>query len=246
MSITSLFSPVPGDLIRPTTTVNLRRTPGYLGKTAGDIIAQVTPEDRLRVVSTAPAHADGISWWEVERGPTAARPELQGWIAQTVPGAETPLFEPAPSAAPPLPETPAPSRAILGVGNWAITQALVNLRRTPGMRDKPADDVIVAAPANSRVLITDGPRALDDMTWWQVEATVNSQTATGWMAQATADGIVLLSPSAEDGEAGDETSDDGAPSFHVGDEVRTQTTVRLRRSPGHVDKPADDVLADVA
>jgi hypothetical protein len=243
MSMTSLFSPMPGDLIRPTTTVNLRRTPGYLGKTDGDLIAQVTPADRLRVLSTAPARADGISWWEVERDAVAAQPAVQGWIAQTVPGAETPLFEPAAHTVH-LPNVqalaaPAPARGVLGVGNWATTQALVNLRRAPGMRNKPADDVIVAAPAGSRVLITDGPRPLDDMTWWQVEATVNSQSVTGWMAQATADGIRLLSPANEAGET-------PPADFRIGDEVRTQTTVRLRRSPGYVGKPADDILTDVS
>ncbi|MBI1293513.1 peptidoglycan DD-metalloendopeptidase family protein [bacterium] len=243
MSMTSLFSPMPGDLIRPTTTVNLRRTPGYLGKTDGDLIAQATPADRLRVLSTTPARADGLSWWEVERDAGATQPAAQGWIAQTVPGAETPLFEPVEHTVHlPLVQAPAgqtPTRSVLGVGNWAITQALVNLRRAPGIRNKPADDVIVAAPSGSRVLITDGPRTLDEMTWWQVEATVNSQSVTGWMAQATADGIRLLAPTNEDSET--------PPSdFRIGDEVHTQTTVRLRRSPGYVGKPADDILTDVS
>ncbi len=235
MMMSLLFSPVPGDLLRPTTTVNLRRRPGYLRKSTQDVVAQVSTDDRLLVLEDEPVQADGLSWWHVERVFTSGQPALQGWIARTVPGADSPLFEPAPQLHANSLSRPEPTRAILSVGNAATTQALVNLRKTPGIQNKPADDVIVAAPAQAQVVIEDGPRQIDNMTWWQVEAIVTGQHVTGWMAESTADGIRLLAP----------IETPSPTTLQPGDKATTQTTVRLRRSAGHTGKSNDDVIVEV-
>lgn len=66
-----------GDQARNITTsvVNIRRTPGHLGKPAGDIVAQALPGDTVTIVK-GPSVADNLTWWYVRYG------AAEGWMAQ--------------------------------------------------------------------------------------------------------------------------------------------------------------------
>ena len=66
-----------GDQARNITSsvVNIRRTPGHLGKPAGDIVAQALPGDTVTIVK-GPSVADNLTWWYVRYG------AAEGWMAQ--------------------------------------------------------------------------------------------------------------------------------------------------------------------
>jgi LysM repeat protein len=54
--------------------VNVRVTPGYVGKPAWDAVATV-PSGAILWVAAGPDVADGLTWWWVSFGP------IQGWVA---------------------------------------------------------------------------------------------------------------------------------------------------------------------
>lgn len=67
--------------------VNLRTSPGYLGKPSEDVIATVSNEPVLTVVD-GPVQADSLTWWQVQTMAGAASLEDQpasGWIAVASP-----------------------------------------------------------------------------------------------------------------------------------------------------------------
>jgi hypothetical protein len=211
-----------GDLVRPTTLVNLRRTPGYLSKPAGDIIVEVTPNHRLRVLSATMRTVDGLNWWQVAiaEGEGAG---TQGWIAETAPGSGVALLE----------RITIPVESGLRVGDSARTVTAVNLRRSPGFRNQPVDHVIATLPAESRVRIVDGPHQVDGLIWWQVETMADSRSLSGWMAERGVDGAPLLVPTDSIG---------GFAAFRRGDLVTTRVALRVRRNPGHLNVQPGDVL----
>lgn len=72
----------PGDSVRNITSsvVNIRATPGYLGKPGGDIVAQAMPGDAVEIVE-GPALADNLTWWRV-RLTQAGGVIVEGWMAE--------------------------------------------------------------------------------------------------------------------------------------------------------------------
>ena len=88
----------------------------------------------------------------------------------------TPLPTPTPTSAPASalpPDLPTPEP-----GNWTfqpgdaarnVNNGPVNMRRTPGYRNKPANDRITQVPANQQVTILSGPQKADGLIWWFVE-----------------------------------------------------------------------------
>ena len=82
-----------------------------------------------------------------------------------------------------------PTRAPAGAeqGQKATTVEIANLRRTPGFKDKPANDILYEIPAQSPVTIIDGPETVDGLTWWNVRFTSQfGNPFTGWLAPAKA------------------------------------------------------------
>lgn len=72
----------PGRRVRNVTNslVNLRATPGYLSKPAGDVFAQLQPGDVAEI--TGPSQAsDGLAWLPV-RYQTRDGRIVEGWIAE--------------------------------------------------------------------------------------------------------------------------------------------------------------------
>ena len=78
---TSYATYVPGDRPQNVTAslVNLRNTPGYLGKPVDDVIAQATPGQEVEILD-GPQSKDGLVWWYVRLAAGGA--VHQGWIAE--------------------------------------------------------------------------------------------------------------------------------------------------------------------
>lgn len=71
----------PGSAVRNVTNsrVNIRTTPGYLGKPAADIIGQVAPGASMTVLGDAQS-ADNLVWWRIRYdAPDGA---IEGWVAE--------------------------------------------------------------------------------------------------------------------------------------------------------------------
>ena len=60
--------------------VNIRRTPGYLGKPQGDILAQMKPGESVTLLD-GPEVADSLTWWFVRYQPNGQA--IEGWVAES-------------------------------------------------------------------------------------------------------------------------------------------------------------------
>jgi hypothetical protein len=71
----------PGEQPRNVTAslVNVRTSPGYLGKPPADVIAQLTPGQQVEILE-GPQSADGLTWWRVR--PLPPTDPAEGWIAE--------------------------------------------------------------------------------------------------------------------------------------------------------------------
>jgi len=128
----------------------------------------------------------------------------------------------------------------------ATTNAIVNLRRSPGFKDKPANDIQYEIPAGSEVTILDGPRAVDDLTWWNIRFTSQfGNRFDGWVAATKASGEPLLIPgTAPTPVEPPKPTPPPAGKFQPGQRVFAASFLNLRRTAGYVNKTADDVLVE--
>lgn len=60
--------------------VNIRQTPGYLGKGDDDIVAQMEPGAIVTILEW-PQAADQLTWWHIRLD--ASTGPLQGWVAES-------------------------------------------------------------------------------------------------------------------------------------------------------------------
>jgi hypothetical protein len=223
----------PGVDVRTKALVRMRRTPGVTNKPGNDTIALI-PAGVTLLLAEGPTRADGMNWWRV-RGTIPELGRAEGWIAQALANGEVLLElllpEPPP---PPAIELPPPTQQYtFAPGDRFRTTTLVRLRRTPGYIGQGPEDIVAdIAPAIEGAIVT-GPVAQDELLWWQVQIVArDGQIFSGWMAEATGDGEVLM-----------EKVDTPAPptGFRIGDLLLTTDFVNVRRTPGTVNKPADDV-----
>ncbi len=173
--------------------VNLRRTFGYVGKTTDDIIVEV-PYGAALVVVSGPRRADDLSWWQVDFV-NAERQQQRGWTA----AASTDGHELLVAKAPPPPaavQPPVFDTYHVGDAVCNISLGDVNVRKSPGFRGKPVDDVVAIVASRALLKLVDGPRPVDELYWWQVQWNEMGRTSTGWMAEASPTGIRLLAPAA--------------------------------------------------
>ena len=232
-----------GDVLAMLDLVNIRRTPSYVGQPADDVIATLPVDARVQVLDANWTEADGLIWWRVRVLDQAEQPVevpaagAEGWVAQSSPGG-APLVQKVGETTPPEPDDE------LGVGSLAKTLDFVNLRRSPGYLNKPADDVIASLPPDTQVAIVGGPRQANGLTWWEVRGVDRESNGfDGWMAETDPSGIQLLVKTGEM-ELPPSLPDNNGK-FKTGDSVVTLDYVRFRRSPGYLNKPADDVIADL-
>jgi len=116
----------------------------------------------------------------------------------TPPATTTPTATPSPtktSAAAPVTipanlPTPIPGNWTFKPGDTAqiVNNGPVNMRRTPGYKNKAANDRIALAPPGAQVSIITGPARADNLIWWYVAW--NGEQ--GWMAERQASGAPLL------------------------------------------------------
>lgn len=60
--------------------VNIRRTPGHLGKSDSDILAQMQPGDTVTIIG-GPTATDNLIWWQIQYTASDGR-TLDGWAAE--------------------------------------------------------------------------------------------------------------------------------------------------------------------
>src|SRR5690606_12879446 len=72
-----------GDVLKLVAYVNLRHTPGYIGKGADDRAGDLQPGQTVVVLDAASQVVDGLVWWRVRVQDT--QPALHGWLAQAGP-----------------------------------------------------------------------------------------------------------------------------------------------------------------
>lgn len=221
----------PNNTVATTAAVNLRRTPGYVGKPATDILAQVPADARMTILSAAPQQVDGLDWWQVRYSP-AGQTALTGWAAHKSPAGVELLRV--------VSDSGGDVAGTFKIGDSVRTTTIVRMRRSPGVVGKPTNDVIAEIPANSVATVLAGPRAVDGLTWWQLR--VNSSGQEGWLAEKLATGEALLVLNTSTGPVDPPTTG----KFKVGDRVVTLNAARLRQTPGYLNKPATDVVADIA
>ncbi|MCB0146438.1 MAG: M23 family metallopeptidase, partial [Caldilineaceae bacterium] len=78
-------------------------------------------------------------------------------------------------------------------GDLAQTTDFVNVRRSPGVANKPGDDVLGALLPRSTVVILDGSEKVDGLAWWRVGGIlVPGGEVRGWVAEATPAAGALL------------------------------------------------------
>lgn len=71
-----------GDVVRNVTSsrVNIRTTPGYLGKPADDVLGLVGPNEQMTVLGDSQS-ADNLIWWRIRYAGADGR-QLDGWVAE--------------------------------------------------------------------------------------------------------------------------------------------------------------------
>ncbi len=221
------FPPIqPGDSARTLDWVRMRLTPGYVGKPAEDVVADIAPGVLLSATG-GPQAVDGLRWWLLR---PLSRPEsaFVGWMAEFSPDGLRLL---ARDDGPRQPEKPR-----FRTGDAAETLAYVRLRISPGYVDKPDDDVIADIWPGTPVTIVRGPETADELAWWEVQAkTGTGEDVRGWMAEASPEGNPLLGV----------RTIAAPPVFATGDlAVVGAVPVRVRREPGYVNKADGDVLGE--
>lgn len=173
--------------VQAQTVVNIRRSPGHVGKPGDDLLGQLAAGAAATILGAA-SQIDGLIWWPV-RCTLVSGSAVDGWCAEAI-GGETLL---ATVAAP-----------VGGSGGFAAGERVtvvapypVNVRRSAGYVGKAADDVAAALFAGSEFTVQAGPVAVDGLTWWQVAgAQPDGVTVAGWVADAGPDGVRFLAPSA--------------------------------------------------
>jgi murein DD-endopeptidase MepM/ murein hydrolase activator NlpD len=134
---------------------------------------------------------------------------------------------------------PPPPTPTFEVGQQIYVSALVNIRRSPGYRNKPADDVYGHVVYRTPATVQGPPSQADGLIWWQVRTTLqNGDPVEGWMAEAAANGTQLLSAEMPPPLP-------GTGIYEPGEQVAivSPDPVNLRHTPGYVDKPQGDVVA---
>ncbi len=225
--------------------LNLRLSAGYLNKPANDVLYQIPGGGEVTLVE-GPTPADGLTWWRVRYISQYGNPFL-GWAAEKGKDGEVllaALSSPAPQPQPqpqPQPEPEPQPQPALKVGDTVQARSVLNLRRTPGFKNKPANDITYEIPTDATLLLLTGPQNADDLAWWQVRFTSQAGNRfEGWVAERLASGEVLLALTAS------APTPQPAPSgkFTISQRVYAGDFINLRRTPGYVNKTAADVVIE--
>jgi murein DD-endopeptidase MepM/ murein hydrolase activator NlpD len=161
----------------------------------------------------------------------------------------------------PTPVTPRPAPTPAGggfsTGQTVFARDWVNIRRSAGHLNKLGDDIQGTLAPGSAAVITGAAVVADGLTWWPVQASLaDGRTVEGWAAEAVPAGVLLsaqalagfrATPRKRDREVVSAASS-GTAGFAARAAIATlftTTYVNLRRSPGYISKPNDDVLGQI-
>lgn len=181
LPVSPSYTFTPGDRFATTTIVRLRRTAG-ISAAPEDIIAEIMPGVEGAVLS-GPEERDAMLWWQVRIADPTGRLQL-GWMAEHTADGETLMVMVYDTDTPP---------DTFRLGDLAQTTDFVNVRRSPGVADKPGDDVLGAFLPKSTVVILDGSEQVDDLAWWRVGGILApGGEVRGWVAESTPAAGVLL------------------------------------------------------
>ena len=239
-----------GDTVHAADVINLRKSAGYQGKPASDIIYEIAAGSSLTILD-GPTSKDGLTWWGV-RFVSPSGNRFDGWAAEAsgagvallTPGAPVP--EPQPDPKPdPVPQPPASGKFQKDQHLYAAT--FLNLRRSPGYVNKEESDVVVEAPHGAELVVLGGPSDADSLTWWKVRYVDHEGRALdGWAAESNGSGKAYLLTSPP--PTPQPTTPVPTKTFAIGNVVFNafNDTVNIRSSAGFSDKPASDVVGKLA
>ena len=125
-------------------------------------------------------------------------------------------------------------------GHQARADANVNIRRSPGYKNKPGNDRLGVMTKGALATVLAGPEDADGLTWWQIRSKLaGGDTVEGWAAEKAPSGKTLLR------RPGTPPVQRVGPSaFVVGESVTNvaRKPINLRCGPGFANKPDDDVV----
>lgn len=187
--------------------LNLRRTPGHVGKLGDDILGMFAPAQPATITGDAVAR-DGLIWWPV-RAMLDSGVLVDGWAAEANatqallsprkprPHGTSGEASPRPRGLGRLPGGTQGQARITHETLYATTY--VNLRHTPGYVGKASDDLSGQIPYGAQVQPTGKTREADGLTWREVHAPLlDNSVATGWAAAIDPDGVTLLATTPPD------------------------------------------------
>jgi murein DD-endopeptidase MepM/ murein hydrolase activator NlpD len=169
--------------------LNLRQSPGYVGKAADDVVGQI-PLGAPVTVLAGPEAADELQWWQV-RAPLLDDKVGTGWVADHAPNGFVTLAE----TPPPAEEEPVVEVTTPVVKEMTVVAVAANLRAAAGYRDQLAAPIVAEVVAGTRFTVVGGPVTVDDLEWLQVATLPGSTPALrGWLAVADPNGVRILAP----------------------------------------------------
>lgn len=216
--------------------VRMRKTAGFIGKPTSDVVADVPIDSRVKIIG-GPTTKDRLTWWQVETKDANGK-VIEGWMAESA--STGALLEKVDGDT--SPSVPAVAGKFKE-GNGIVTTDFVRMRKKPGYFDKPSTDIVAELWQGTVGVVIDGPVEEDELIWWQVRARDgDGRLVTGWMAESGPTGIPLLAE--DDGPTIDpgKVEPGGGSNLAVGDLLVTKSEVRVRSTPGHLNKPNSDVL----
>ncbi len=184
----------PDQKVYAQTHINLRSSPGYLGKTAADLLLRVKPGTVLRIIQ-GPESRDNLLWWQVSAPKNDGEEEVEGWVAAaTARGrrlidaeAPAPQVQPIPPAGPPAFRR---GESVQRVAAGSIPIYVEDLA-SGQLQPHPQYTLPSAGPFS----IIGGPLLQDELTWWQLRCPLpNGEVLTGWVPESTARGMRVLIP----------------------------------------------------
>jgi hypothetical protein len=85
------------------------------------------------------------------------------------------------------------AKPVLSEGQQVIAAVTVNVRQTPGHKNKPETDTLGQLTAGAPGTVLGPSKPADGLVWWPVRATLSDgRTVEGWAAQAAPGGEILL------------------------------------------------------
>ncbi|MCC6457490.1 MAG: peptidoglycan DD-metalloendopeptidase family protein [Caldilineaceae bacterium] len=171
-----------------TTYVNLRRTPGYVGKASDDLIGQIPYGAQVEPTGSS-AMVDALTWQSL-RAPLVDNSVAAGWAAEIDPNGIRLLSATEPS--PPVTNVGGVIGTAFQPGDLCTLLGVTHLRSTAGLSTREAGALATLLP-NGSLTITGGPELRGDLEWWQTtQSNGSGQTLAGWAPLTTDDGTRLL------------------------------------------------------